>query len=132
MFVIRGEVVKKVCVYLTVWWCSFCCDVCLCRKVTRGHCPYHETGRCTHVKVGTEIFIQPPVLFTSPQIISGALRALPPLTYSVRTFAGGVRNRSLRLASNPYSRNSYRTRTGRFTVGEMLSDIILGIVFLDC
>lgn len=56
-------------------------------KVTRGHCPYHETGRCTHVKVGTEIFIQPPVLFTSSQIISGALRALPPLTYGVRTFA---------------------------------------------
>lgn len=32
----------------------------------------HETGRCTRVKVVTEIFIQTPVLFTSSQITSGA------------------------------------------------------------
>lgn len=106
--------------------------VCLCRKVTRGHCPYHETGRCTRVKVGTEIFIQPPVLFTSPQIISGALRALPPLTYSVRTFAGRVRNRSLRLAFNPHSRNRYRTENGRLSPSETrLAEIIFGNIIFD-
>lgn len=60
--------------------CSLCVSVpCLCMscKVTRGVVMY-ETGRCTRVKVGTEIFIQPPVLFTSPiatNVVSGASRA---------------------------------------------------------
>lgn len=59
--------------------CSLCTvsHVCVSCKVTRGVLMY-ETGRCTRVKVGSEIFIQPPVLFTSPiatNIVSGASRA---------------------------------------------------------
>lgn len=69
-------------------------------------------GRCTHVKVGTEIFIQLPVLFASPQIIEWRIaRALPPdvATGPSHTVVCGRSN--LRPVSQmSYSRNTLDIR----------------------
>lgn len=74
-----------ICVVFIVYRVPCLCMSC---KVTRGVVMY-ETGRCTRVKVGTKIFIQPPVLFTSPiatNIVSGASRA-----HFLHTDVGNIR-----------------------------------------